>query len=260
MCYLLVLGGEVINMPNSIPTLQDLIEQSGIDPAFFDKEGGIGSFADFIGLKGKGREGFQSIAGINPFNPKTIEDLLSSLGEFRGEQRGMVQDQFGSGLSSLRSGLSSQLMGARQQTGGFAGSGAQQRGIGLIGEAAQRQLGGLEQSRKRGFSGIEQQVESRVGQTQGLLGDYISRLTGLGSQFLAMDPTSEDVAGGLPKADLFTVGNIDEALGGPLTDSQEERLAKQEGWVDAASKKRWMDAGANDSNREEYGWKRPSGG
>lgn len=171
----------------NIPSLQELIERSGVDKSFFE-EGGASAFAQQLGLKGKGLEGFSRFADIMKFRPEKIKELLSSIGEFGQEQRGFIQEQFGTGLSSLRSGLKSQLAGARQQTGGFAGFGAQQRSIGLLGESAQRQFGGLKQARTRGLAGVQQQVEARIGQTQGLLGDYISRLTQLGSQFLALDP------------------------------------------------------------------------
>ena len=125
----------------NIPSLQELIERSGVDKSFFE-EGGASAFAQQLGLKGKGLEGFSRFADIMKFQPEKIKELLSSIGEFGQEQRGFIQEQFGTGLASLRSGLKSQLAGARQQTGGFAGFGAQQRSIGLLGESAQRQFGG----------------------------------------------------------------------------------------------------------------------
>ena len=39
---------------------------------------------------------------------------------------------------------------------------------------------------------VAQRVDSRTGAVQGLLGDYISRLTGLGSQFLSFDPNEDN--------------------------------------------------------------------
>lgn len=196
----------------NIPSLQELIERSGVDKSFFE-EGGASAFAQQLGLKGKGLEGFSKFADIMKFQPEKIKELLSSIGEFGEQQRGFVQEQFdlgseaarsgfGRGLESLRTGQLGQMAGARQQAGGFAGSGAQQRTLGLLRQAGQRQLSGLETglseqlqrlsgARERGLSGVEQQVEARIGQTQGLLGDYISRLTQLGGQFLALDPSEE---------------------------------------------------------------------
>ena len=257
-----------------ISTLQDLIAQSGVDPLYFD-EGGSGAFASDIGLKGKGLEGFEKFADIMPFDRNKIQDLLSSLGEFQTQQRGFVQEQFdigsksaqsgfGRGLESLRSGMFGQFTGARQQTGGFAGSGAQQRTMGLIGQAGQRQFGGLKTglserlerltgAKERGFAGVDEQVSAREGQIQGLLGDYISRLTGLGSQFLALDPGQQ----GSKLENILGQVNIP---GDGLSSTQEDRQAQQEGWPDADSKKRWMDAGAPSAGREQYGWQQPSGG
>ena len=42
---------------------------------------------------------------------------------------------------------------------------------------------------------VGQQVDARTAQVQGLLGDYISRLTGLGSQFLSFDPGGNNTGG-----------------------------------------------------------------
>lgn len=258
----------------STPTLQDLIERSGIDPKFFE-EGGASEFAQQLGLKGKGLEGFSRFADIMKFQPERIEKLLSSIGEFGKEQRGFIQEQFalgseaarsgfGRGLESLRTSQLGQMAGARQQTGGFAGAGAQQRALGLLSQAGQRQLSGLETglseqlqrlsgARERGLSGVEQQVEARIGQTQGLLGDYISRLTQLGSQFLALDPTEavDTSVGGVTEVDI---------PGSGIPSSQEDKIAQSEGWPSADAKKKWMNAGAYMGDREQYGWKRPQGG
>ena len=196
-------------MPNGVPTLQDLIAKSGVDPSFFG-EFGASEFGGQLGLKGEQLSGFKKFANLMKFNPKQIEDLLSSIGEYGEEQTGFIQEQFGTGqraaqtgygrgVASLRSGAFGQMAGARQQTGGFAGSGAQQRSMSLLGQAGRRGMGGLQSglseqmerltgARKRGLSGLQEQMESRIGQTQGLLGDYISRLTQLGSQFLSYDP------------------------------------------------------------------------
>ena len=196
-------------MPNGVPTLQDLIAKSGVDPSFFG-EFGATEFGGQLGLKGEQLSGFKKFANMMKFNPNQIEDLLSSIGKYGEEQTGFIQEQFGTGqraaqtgygrgVESLRSGAFGQMAGARQRTGGFAGSGAQQRSMSLLGQAGRRGMGGLQSglseqmerltgARKRGLSGLQEQMESRIGQTQGLLGDYISRLTQLGSQFLSYDP------------------------------------------------------------------------
>jgi hypothetical protein len=204
---------------NGVPTLQDLIAKSGVDPSFFGQFGAT-EFGGQLGLKGEQLSGFKKFANIMKFDPKRIEDLLSSIGEFGEQQTGFIQEQFGAGqksaqsgygrgVESLRSGAIGQMAGARQQTGGFAGSGAQQRSMSLLGQAGRRGMGGLQSglseqlerltgARKRGLAGLQEQMESRIGQTQGLLGDYISRLTQLGSQFLSYDPGG---GGGDPETD-----------------------------------------------------------
>jgi len=198
---------------NGVPTLQDLIAKSGVDPSFFGQFGAT-EFGGQLGLKGEQLSGFKKFANIMKFDPKRIEDLLSSIGEFGEQRTGFIQEQFGTGqkaaqsgygrgIESLRSGAIGQMAGARQQTGGFAGSGAQQRSMSLLGQAGRRGMGGLQSglseqlerltgARKRGLAGLQEQMESRIGQTQGLLGDYISRLTQLGQQFLSYDPGGGD--------------------------------------------------------------------
>ena len=198
---------------NGVPTLQDLIAKSGVDPSFFGQFGAT-EFGGQLGLKGEQLSGFKKFANLMKFDPNRIEDLLSSIGEFGEQQTGFIQEQFGTGqksaqsgygrgVESLRSGAFGQMAGARQQTGGFAGSGAQQRSMGLLGEAGRRGMGGLQTglseqmqrltgAKTRGLAGLQEQMESRIGQTQGLLGDYISRLTQLGQQFLSYDPGGGD--------------------------------------------------------------------
>jgi len=222
-----------------IPTYQELLEQSGVDPKYFG-EGGAGLFAGHLGLEGKQMEGFQKFADIMKFDSNKIKDLITSLGDFRTEQRGFVQEQFGSGLTSLRTNLTGQMTSAREQTGGFAGSGAQQRTMGLIGQAGQRSFGGLKQARTRGYSGIEEQVGARTGQIQGLLGDYIGRLTQLGGQFLSLDPGEEKTPPAIP----------------PTAEAQ-QYAAKEEwyklGFKDKESWQLWVDAGSDYSNIKSYG-------
>lgn len=257
-------------------TFQDLVKRMGESGRFFGADG-VSLFAKEIGLEGKGLEGFMKFANIMPFDEDRIKEMLSSISKFGTERRGFIQKQFdvgaesarsgfGRGLESLRSTQLGQMMGARQQTGGFAGTGAQQRSLGILRQAGQRQLGGLQTglseqlarltgARERGLAGVEEQVQSRIGQTQSLLGDYISRLTQFGSQFLSMDPTGD----GDPPKDGSLIGDVN-IPGKGLTASQEDRLAQSEGWPDAASKKRWMDSGGSMDTREQYGWRRPSGG
>ena len=196
-------------MPNGVPTLQELIQQSGIDPSFFG-EFGATEFGGQLGLKGEQLSGFKKFANMMKFDPQKIQDMLGSIGEYGQEQTGFIEQQFGAGqkaaqsgygrgVEALRTGARGQMAGARQQTGGFAGSGAQQRSMSLLGQAGRRQLGGLQTglseqlerltgAKTRGLAGLQEQMESRIGQTQGLLGDYISRLTQLGQQFLSYDP------------------------------------------------------------------------
>jgi hypothetical protein len=198
---------------NKLPTLQDLIARSGVDPSFFGSTG-TSAFGQQLGLKGKQLEGFNKFANIMKFDPNQIEDMLASIGKFGEQQTGFIQEQFGAGqeaaqsgygrgVESLRSGAFGQMAGARQKTGGFAGSGAQQSSMGLLGQLGRRGMGdlqtglsekiqGLTGARQRGLAGLQEQMDARVGQTQGLLGDYISRLTQLGSQFLSYDPEGGD--------------------------------------------------------------------
>lgn len=200
-------------MPNGVPTLQELIQQSGIDPSFFG-EFGATEFGGQLGLKGEQLSGFKKFANMMKFDPQKIQDMLGSIGEYGQEQTGFIEQQFGAGqkaaqsgygrgVEALRTGAFGQMAGARQQTGGFAGSGAQQRAMSLLGQAGRRQMGGLQTglseqlerltgAKKRGLAGLQEQMESRIGQTQGLLGDYISRLTQLGQQFLSYDPSTGD--------------------------------------------------------------------
>ena len=196
-------------MPNGVPTLQDLIAKSGVDPSFFG-EFGASEFGGQLGLKGEQLSGFKKFANMMKFDPQSIQDMLSSIGEYGEERTGFIEEQFGAGqkaaesgygrgVAALRTGAFGQMAGARQQTGGFAGSGAQQRSMSLLGQAGRRQMGGLQTglseqmqrltgAKTRGLAGLQEQMESRIGQTQGLLGDYISRLTQLGQQFLSYDP------------------------------------------------------------------------
>ena len=196
-------------MPNGVPTLQELIQQSGIDPSFFG-EFGATEFGGQLGLKGEQLSGFKKFANMMKFDPQKIQDMLGSIGEYGQEQTGFIEQQFGAGqkaaqsgygrgVAALSTGARGQMAGARQQTGGFAGSGAQQRSMSLLGQAGRRQMGGLQTglseqlerltgAKTRGLAGLQEQMESRIGQTQGLLGDYISRLTQLGQQFLSYDP------------------------------------------------------------------------
>jgi hypothetical protein len=194
---------------NNVPTLQELIARSGVDPSFYGA-GGASAFGKQIGLKGKQLEGFNKFANIMKFDPSRIESLLSSIGDYGTQQRGFLQEQFdvgqesaqtgySSGVGALRSGALGQMTGARQKTGGFAGSGAYERSFGLLRDETSRQYGGLQTNladtmsrltgaKQRGMAGLSERLDARVGQAQGLLGDYISRLTGLGSQYLALDP------------------------------------------------------------------------
>ena len=198
-------------MPNGVPTLQELIQQSGLDPSFFG-EFGTTEFGGQLGLKGEQLSGFKKFANMMKFDPQKIQDMLGSIGEYGQEQTGFIEQQFGAGqkaaqsgygrgVEALRTGARGQMAGARQQTGGFAGSGAQQRSMSLLGQAGRRQMGGLQTglseqlerltgAKTRGLAGLQEQMESRIGQTQGLLGDYISRLTQLGQQFLSYDPST----------------------------------------------------------------------
>ena len=200
-------------MPNGVPTLQELIQKSGLDPKFFG-EFGATEFGGQLGLKGEQLSGFKKFANMMKFDPQKIQDMLGSIGEYGQEQTGFIEQQFGAGqkaaqsgygrgVEALRTGAFGQMAGARQQTGGFAGSGAQQRSMSLLGQAGRRQMGGLQTglseqmqrltgAKTRGLAGLQEQMESRIGQTQGLLGDYISRLTQLGQQFLSYDPSTGD--------------------------------------------------------------------
>ena len=87
-------------MPNGVPTLQDLIARSGVDPSFFG-EFGATEFGGQLGLKGEQLSGFKKFANLMKFNPKQIEDLLSSIGEYGEEQTGFIQEQFGTGLEGM---------------------------------------------------------------------------------------------------------------------------------------------------------------
>ena len=172
---------------NNVPTLQELIERSGVDPSYFGQFGAT-EFGSQLGLEGKQLEGFKKFANIMKFDPSKIESLLSSIGEYGKERRGTIEEQYSGGVKNLRTNLFGQMTGARQKTGGFAGSGAQETDISLLGDQAGTTFGALGGSRRSGLSGLQEQIESRGGRTQGLLGDYISRLTQLGSQFLSYDP------------------------------------------------------------------------
>ena len=73
--------------------------------------------------------------------------------------------------------------------------GAMQKQLGLSREKADTAFGQLGQQFQQGMGAVGQQVDARTGQVQGLLGDYISTMTGLGSQFLAFDPTGATPSG-----------------------------------------------------------------
>jgi len=176
-------------------TLKDLIERMGVDPGFFG-EGGSKLFGESIGLAGKGLEGFQKFADISKFDPAAIEEMLKSIGEYGKTQRGYVQEQFGSGTQNLRDMLTSGMQKIREGSSVRGGRfGSMQKQIGQTSQRAGQQFGQLGQRFSQGMDAVAQRVDSRTGAVQGLLGDYISRLTGLGSQFLSFDPGSDSQTG-----------------------------------------------------------------
>lgn len=176
-------------------TLKDLIERMGVDPGFFG-EGGSKLFGESVGLAGKGLEGFQKMADISKFDPKAIEEMLKSIGEYGQKQTGYVKEQFGAGTQNLRDMLTSGMQKIREGTSVRGGRfGAGQRQEGQARQRAGQQFGQLGQRFSQGMDTVGQQVDARTGQVQGLLGDYISRMTGLGSQFLAFDPTGATPSG-----------------------------------------------------------------
>lgn len=171
-----------------MPTLQDLIKRMGVDPGFFG-EGGSKLFGESIGLAGKGLEGFQKFADISKFDPAAIEEMLKSVGKFGETQRGYVQEKFGTGTQNLRDMLTSSMQQLREGSSARGGQfGAMQKLMGQSRQKAGTAFGQLGQQFQQGMDTVSRQVDARTGAVQGLLGDYISRLTGLGSQYLSFDP------------------------------------------------------------------------
>ena len=173
-------------------TLQDLIKRMGVDPGFFG-EGGSKLFGESIGLAGKGLEGFQKFADISKFDPAAIEKMLESIGQYGQKQTGYVQEQFGAGTQNLRDMLTGGMQKLREGSSVRGGEfGAKEKQIGQARQRAGQQFGQLGQRFSQGMDAVAQRVDSRTGAVQGLLGDYISRMTGLGSQFLAFDPNENN--------------------------------------------------------------------
>jgi|TARA_R100001463_G_scaffold20240_3_gene49367 hypothetical protein len=169
-------------------TLQDLIKRMGVDPGFF-QEGGSKLFGQTIGLAGKGLEGFQKFADISKFDPAAIEEMLKSIGQYGQKQTGYVQEKFKSGQGTLRDMLTDSMRQLREGSSVRGGQfGAMQKAIGQSRQKAGTAFGQLGQQFQQGMDTVGQQVDARTAQVQGLLGDYISRLTGLGSQYLSFDP------------------------------------------------------------------------
>tara|TARA_R110002020_G_scaffold468594_1_gene693030 strand:+ start:28 stop:651 length:624 start_codon:yes stop_codon:yes gene_type:complete len=184
-------------------TLQQLIERMGVDPGFF-KEGGSRLFGESIGLAGKGLEGFQKFADISKFDPEAIKEMLSGIGKFGETQRGYVQQQYGAGTQNLRDMLTGGMEKLREGSSVRGGQfGAMQRQLGQARQRAGQQFGQLGQRFSQGMDAVGQQVDARTAQVQGLLGDYISRLTGLGSQFLAFDPGGANNNAGMSDQDAL---------------------------------------------------------
>ena len=178
-----------------MPTLQDLIKRMGVDPGFFG-EGGSKLFGESIGLAGKGLEGFQKFADISKFDPAAIEEMLKSIWQYGKKQTGYVQEQFGAGTQNLRDMLTGGMQKLREGSSVRGGEfGAMQRQAGQARQKAGQQFEQLGQRFSKGIDAVGQQVDARTGQVQGLLGDYLSRMTGLGSQFLAFDPTGATSTG-----------------------------------------------------------------
>ena len=176
-------------------TLQDLIERMGVAPGFFG-EGGSKLFGESIGLAGKGLKGFQKFADISKFDPAAIEEMLKSIGQYGQKQTGYVQEQFGAGTQNLRDMLTGGMQKLREGSSVRGGQfGAMQRQSGQARQRAGQQFGQLGQRFSQGMDAVGQQVDARTAQVQGLLGDYISRLTGLGSQFLSFDPGGNNIGG-----------------------------------------------------------------
>ena len=197
-------------------TLKDLIERMGVDPGFFG-EGGSKLFGESVGLAGKGLEGFQKMADISKFDPKAIEEMLKSIGEYGKTQTGYVQEQFGAGTQNLRDMLTSSMQKIREGSSARGGRfGAMQKQLGQSSQAASQRYGQLGQKFAQGIDAVGQQVDSRTGVVQGLLGDYISRMTGLGSQFLSLDPGSGS-GGSLP-----SILDDDPSKGGGLQANQNQ--------------------------------------